>query len=64
MLRPFAEVTLVATTFVTNDDVAVGAAVADRYVSASAIVAIAFMPVAPVLVGADTSRPDASMSPG
>jgi hypothetical protein len=55
---------LVAPTFVTNDHVAVRAAVTDRYVAASAIVAVAFMPMTPVVTtGADAGRADAGMSP-
>jgi hypothetical protein len=56
---------LVAATFMTDDNIAVRAMVTDRYFPAPAIIAIAFMPVAPVLVtiGADAGRPDAGMSP-
>jgi hypothetical protein len=48
----------------TNDHIAVGSAVADRNFPAPTVVAIALMPMPPVLVaiGADASRPDTGMS--
>ena len=53
---------LVAPTLVANDHIAIRAPVTDCYVTASAIVAVAFMPMAVVLAGADAGRPDAGMS--
>jgi hypothetical protein len=48
----------------TNDHVAVGSVVADRNLPAPTVVAIAFMPMTPVLVtiGAHTGWPNAGMS--
>jgi hypothetical protein len=61
--RPFAGLVLVATTFMTNDHIAIGSAVADRNFPAPTVVTIALMPMAPVLVAirADAGRPDTGM---